>query len=182
MHGSWENYANPYHLQLPDVPLRGAQVPFQKTAWCQTSIIGVKMTVPTIREGRTTTIHVFSLPSYTNLEMCLAHKCGCSVHLLFCCKIAIEFEISLSIHVVGVVPSCWLPYISWLAWFIMLRELAGGVSADGARHRVSLIIAWFGMLPRTLSQVWFLKINLFIWTNWQVLHACSYVMKDMPSI
>lgn len=67
-HRCWENYANPHHLQLPDVPLRGAQVPFQKTARSRMSIIPVKMTAPTIRRGRTTTIHVFSLPSHTNLD------------------------------------------------------------------------------------------------------------------
>lgn len=67
-----------------------------------------------------------------------------------------------------VVTSCWLPYISWFVWFIILRECAGRVSADGVRDRVSFIIARLSMLPRTLSQIRFLKINLFIWTNWQV--------------
>lgn len=80
---------------------------------------------------------------------------------------------------VGVVPFCWLHYISWLVWVIILRELAGRVSADGARHRVSFIIAWFSMLPGTLSQIWFLKINLFIWTHWQVLPWDSYIIKDI---
>lgn len=80
---------------------------------------------------------------------------------------------------VGVVTFCWLHYISWLVWFIILRELAGRVSADGARHRVSFIIAWFSMLPGTLSQIWFLKINLFIWTHWQVLPRDSYIIKDI---
>lgn len=37
----------------------------------------------------------------------------------------------------GVVTSCWLPYVSWLQWLIILGELAAWLSADGGRHWVS---------------------------------------------
>lgn len=57
-------YANIHHLQPPDVPLRGAQVSFLKTAPCGMSVI-VRMTAPITRE-RTHIIQIlsFSFPFF----------------------------------------------------------------------------------------------------------------------